>query len=172
MIVQNSVAGARRRGHRPTVPQSDRLMAHMDDVTREALDQGPWTTLEIRYLRKAVRYRLVGSGLGSRRTPPSGNNTTQGITLERRRTSTWWPTGCAGGVLMISVARHEPNARRALDALIEEWRRLAKTYSVSGMAKRAILTRDINQLADALHEPRPPAPQAGRSPPKPGKVRA
>ena len=61
-------------------------MAHMDNATREALDQGPWTTLEIRYLRKAVRYRLVGSGLGSRRTPPSGNNTTQGITLERRRT--------------------------------------------------------------------------------------
>ena len=73
---------------------------------------------------------------------------------------------------MIRVALHEPNARRALAALVEERRRLAETYSVSGMAKRAILTRDINQLADALHEPRPPAPQAGPSPLKPGKVRA
>ena len=54
-------------------------MAHMTDEIREALEQGPWTTLEIRYLRKAVRYRI-----DRRESPPSGYNTTQGISLERR----------------------------------------------------------------------------------------
>lgn len=37
------------------------------------------TELELRYLRKALRYRL-----GRRDTPPSGYNTTTGISIERR----------------------------------------------------------------------------------------
>lgn len=36
--------------------------------------------LELRHLRKAVRFRL-----GKRESPPSGYNTTQGISAERRR---------------------------------------------------------------------------------------
>ena len=47
---------------------------------RQALDQGPWSKLEIRHLRKAVRFRLA-----NRKTRPSGHNTTQGISLARRR---------------------------------------------------------------------------------------
>ena len=54
-------------------------MAHMWRDVREALDQDPWTTLEIRYLRKAVRYRL-----DRRSTPPSGYNTSA-ILPERRK---------------------------------------------------------------------------------------
>ena len=47
-------------------------------ATREA-ELSDLNVLELRYLRKAVRYRL-----GKRDTTPSGYNTTQGISLERR----------------------------------------------------------------------------------------
>lgn len=36
--------------------------------------------LELRYLRKTIRFKL-----GKRDTPPSGYNTTRGISLERRQ---------------------------------------------------------------------------------------
>jgi hypothetical protein len=48
----------------------------------------PLGVLEVRYLRKAVRYRMPAPAIGTigrRQTPPSGKNTTRGITLERRR---------------------------------------------------------------------------------------
>jgi len=47
-------------------------------ATRDA-ELGPLTELELRYLRKAVRYRLE-----KRHTPPSGYNT-GAIPVERRR---------------------------------------------------------------------------------------
>ena len=52
----------------------------MTNTVRQALDDGPFTALELRYLRDAVRFRLEGrlpspgtAGMrgGTRSTPPS-----------------------------------------------------------------------------------------------------
>ena len=68
-------------------------MAHMTDEIRDALDRGPRNELEMRHLRKSIRWHsgrqtigLPGRAyVGTRQTPPSGYNTTRGIPLERRR---------------------------------------------------------------------------------------
>ena len=61
MIVQNSQAPAHaRRGAPARRSLGDRLMAHMDDATREALDQGPWTTLAIALPPQGPRVTVTG----------------------------------------------------------------------------------------------------------------
>lgn len=59
---------------------------------------------------------------------------------------------------MVEIALHRPNADRALSALVEERARLKRERPHACFGTRAILTRDINQLAKALGVPMPERP--------------